>query len=107
MNPCYAPAIVFFFPFESPPVLFIFGCHGSSLPHGLFSSCGERGLLMVVASCAVEQGLQGTWAWQLWLRDSGAQAQALWCRGLFAPRHAGWSRIRVETRVSCTGRWIL
>ena len=25
--------------------LFIFGCAGSSLLHGLFSSCGERGLL--------------------------------------------------------------
>ena len=68
MNPCYAPAIVFFLPFESPPVLFIFGCHGSSLPHGLFSSCGKRGLLMVVASCAAAHGLQGTWARQLWLR---------------------------------------
>ena len=45
--------------------LFIFGCVGPSLLHGLFSSCGERGLLSVavgrlliaVASLAVEHGL--------------------------------------------------
>ena len=28
-------------------ILFILGCAGSSLLHGLFSSCGEQGLLFV------------------------------------------------------------
>ena len=45
--------------------LFIFGCVGSSLLRGLFSSCGERGLLflevhgllIVVASLVAEHGL--------------------------------------------------
>ena len=49
--------------------LFIFGCTGSPLMHGLFSSCGERGyslvlcrLPIVVASLAAEGGLWGLWA---------------------------------------------
>ena len=29
---------------------------------GLFSSCGEQGLLMAIASLAGERGLQGSWA---------------------------------------------
>ena len=45
--------------------LFIFGCAGSSLLHGLFSSCSEQGLiviavdklLIVVASLAVALAL--------------------------------------------------
>ena len=45
--------------------LFIFGCVGSSLLRGLFSSCGEQGLLFIVvhglliavASLVVEHGL--------------------------------------------------
>ena len=44
--------------------LFISGCAGSSLPHRLFSSCGEQGCSLVsvheplieVASLAVEHG---------------------------------------------------
>ena len=32
-------------------ILFIFGCAGSSLLRGLFSSCGEEGLL---SSCGVQ-----------------------------------------------------
>ena len=61
MNPCYAPAIVFFFPFESPPVLFIFGCHGSSLPHGLCSLVAASGVF--------------SWWWLLvlWSRDFRAR----------------------------------
>ena len=43
----------FFFQFDSLSIesiilfiyLFIFGCAGSLLLHGLFSSCGEKGLL--------------------------------------------------------------
>ena len=47
--------------------LFIYGCAGASLLHGLFSSCSERGLffvvvcmlLIVVASLGGEHGLYG------------------------------------------------
>ena len=50
--------------------LFIFGCAGSLLLGGLFSSCGEWGLLCscsvqalaVEAFLVAERGLQGTWA---------------------------------------------
>ena len=46
-------------------ILFIFGCAGSSLLCGLFSTCSERellsisvrGLLIAVASLVVEHGL--------------------------------------------------
>ena len=31
----------------------------------------------------------------------------MWCTGLVAPRHVGSSRTRAQTRVPCTGRWIL
>ena len=69
-----------------------------------FSSCVKRGLLLVavrgllivVASLVVEHGLQvrgfsscGTWAQQLWLLGSRAQAQQLWHTGLVAPWHVG------------------
>ena len=45
--------------------LFIFGCAGSSLLHGVFSSCGGQGyslvvmhrLLIAVGSLVVEHGL--------------------------------------------------
>ena len=42
--------LFFFFKiFDEHFLLFIyFGCDGSSLRHGLFSSCEERGLLFVV-----------------------------------------------------------
>ena len=50
--------------------IFIFGCAGSLLLGGLFSSCGEWGLLCscsvqaldVEAFLVAERGLQGTWA---------------------------------------------
>ena len=49
----------------------------------------------------------GTWAQQLWLAGSRAQAQLLWRRDLVAPRHVRSSRTRVGTRVPCIGRRIL
>ena len=57
----------------------IFGCAGSSLLHGLCSSCGKwellpiamHGLLVAVASLVVEQRLQ-----QLWHVGSGCCSQA-------------------------------
>ena len=58
-------------------VLFIFGCAGSSLLRGLFSSFGEWellfvvvcGLLIVVTSLIVERGLMAGW-----LNSYGARA---------------------------------
>ena len=49
----------------------------------------------------------GTWAQELWLAGSRAQAQELWCTGLAAPQHVGSSRTRARTRVPCIGRRIL
>ena len=99
--------------------LFMFGCVGSSLlltgflqlwragatlscverasPCGGFSCCGRR---TGFSSC-------GTWAQQLWLVGSKAQAHQLWLTGLVAPRHVGSSQTRGGTRVPCIGRWIL
>ena len=67
-----------FFTFPTRPIswqqfpstlLIIYGCAGSSLPHGLCSSCGKwellpvamHGLLVAVASLVVEQRLQQLW----------------------------------------------
>ena len=46
----------------------------------------------------------GTWAQQLWLTGSRAQAQQLWRMGPAAPRHVGSSRTRAQTHVPCIGR---
>ena len=48
-----------------------------------------------------------TWAQQLWLMGSRAQAQQLWHMGLVALRHVGSSWTRAQTHVPCLGRWIL
>ena len=49
----------------------------------------------------------GTWAQQLWLAGSRAQAQQLWCTGLVVPWHVVSSWTRARTCVPCTGRQIL
>ena len=49
----------------------------------------------------------GTWAQQLWLTGSRAQAQQLRRTGLVAPWHVGSSWTRARTPVPCIGRWIL
>ena len=46
-----------------------------------------------------------TWARQLWLAGSRAQAQQVWLTGLVALLHVGSSRARYWTCVPCTGRW--
>ena len=86
----------------------------SSLLCGLFSSCGEQGL---ISSCNAQAshcssfscGVQtlGTWAQNLRLPGSTAQAQQLRCTGWAALRHVGSSWTRNRTCVCCTGRWIL
>ena len=69
---------------------------------GLFSGCGEQGL---VSSCGAQAShcsdfswcrawLQGAQAQWLWLLGSSAQAQCSWCTGLVAPQHVGSSWIR-------------
>ena len=102
--------------------LFIFGCVGSSVlcvgflqlrragislrcgawaSCGGFFCCGAR-VLGAWASVVVACGLR-----QLWLVGSRAQTQQLWCTGLVAPWHVGFSRTRARTCVPCIGRWIL
>ena len=56
--------------------------------HAGFSSCGTR-------------------AQQLWLVGSRVQAQQLWLMCLVALWHVGSSQTRDQTRLPCTGRWIL
>ena len=65
------------------------------------SSCGTQAL-----DCAGFSSC-GTWAQQLWLVCSTAQAQQLWPTGLAAPQHVGSSWTRDQTCVPCTGRRIL
>ena len=73
-----------------------------------------RKLLIVVASYCrawttgrVGFSSYGTWAKQLRLPGSRAQAQQLWCMGLVTPWHVGSSQKRDRTNVSCNGRQIL
>ena len=95
----------FFFPIILFIYLFMFGCAGSSLLWGLFSSCSKWGLLIVVASlvsCCRARGLSSFGS--LTLR---AQAQELWYTGLVAPWHVWPSQTRDWTHVFHIGRWIL
>ena len=50
---------------------------------------------------------RGTWAQQLWLTGTRAQAQQLWHTGLVSLRHVGSSWTRDQTCVPCIGRGIL
>ena len=104
--------------------LFIWGCAGSSLPWGLFSSCEQgmlsrcgpqacfslRWLLLLWSSGSRACGLQ-----DVWLKDSvdcGSQVlehrvDNLWHVGLAALRHVGSSWTREQSYVPCIGRQIL
>ena len=84
-------------------------CPGFSLlvASGGYSLVAVCGPLTAVAASVAKHRLQGTWAQLLWLLGSRAQPQWLWHTGLAAPRHAGSSRTRDQTGVSCTGRQIL
>ena len=76
---------------------------------GLFSSCGERGLLLIAAcgllialASLVEHGL-----WDAGLNRFGSRVLAhrlLWHTGLAAPWHVGSSRARDGTCTCCIGR---
>ena len=96
-------------------IYFIFGCVGSSVAaSGGYSSlrCAGfslRWLLLLWSMGSRYAGFSscGTWAQQLWLVGSRAQAQQLWRTGLVAPQHVGSSRTKAQTHVPCIGRWIL
>ena len=67
------------------------------------STCDKQGLLIVVASLAVEPRPWGAhMLQQLWLTGSTAG-----CMGLVALQHVGYSQTRDRTCVPCIGRWIL
>ena len=94
---------------------FIFVCAGSSLLHGLFSSCRQWGLLSSCGvwashcggfSCCRVQVL-GCVAQQLQFLSFRAQAQQLWHTGLVAPQHVGSSWIRDGTHISCISGLII
>ena len=89
-----------------------------------FSSCGEvsggysslhcMGFSLLWLLFVAEQGSRhvgfsscGTWAQQLWLVVSRAQAQQLWCMGLVVLQHVGSSQTRARTHAPCIGRWFL
>ena len=89
----------------------IFGCAGSSLLCGLFSSCGTQGPLCSWSfSLRLAQGMGfsscGS-ALHLQLPGFRAQVQELQHTGLVFLQHVGSSRTRNWKGVSCTGRWIL
>ena len=73
-------------------------CAGFSLWWLLLWSTGSRHA--VFSTCS-------TWAQQLWLSGSRAQAQQLWRTNLVASRHVGSSRTGTQTRIICIGRRIL
>ena len=103
--------------------LFIFGCIGSLLLCMGFSLVAvSRGysslqctgfslqwLLLLRSMGSRHTGFSscGTWAQQLWLVGSRAQAQYLRRMGLAASLHVGSSWTRARTHVPCIGRWIL
>ena len=77
-----------------------------------FSSCGERGLLLVaVRGLLLLQRMGcsscGMRAQQLWLAGSRVQAQQLWRTGLVALQHVGYYQTRAGTHVFRIGRRIL
>ena len=102
---------------------FIFGCVGSSLLHAgfllvvvsgacsslLYAGFSLRWLLLLRNTGSRRMGCSScdTWAQQLCLMGSRAQAHQLWHTGLVAPRHVGSSQTRARTRVPYIGRQIL
>ena len=74
-----------------------------------FSSCGEQGLPLLVATLALlalSSGC-GAQALSVWASGRSTQAQSLWPTGFIAPQHmeSYWTRDR--TPVLCTGRRVL
>ena len=91
--------------------LFIFGCAGSLLLCGLFSRCGEWGLL---SSCSMRSSHCGGFSCcragalgHAGLSCCSVWAQQLWYMGLVAPCHVESSQRRDQTHVPCIGSGIL
>ena len=68
--------------------LFTFGCAGSPLLYGLFSSCGRRFFIAMTSLVAVACGLRACGLQQLQPMGSGAPAQQLWHTSLVL--HSMW-----------------
>ena len=93
--------------------LFILGCSRSSSPHGLFSHCGELGLLLVVLwmshcsdfSCcgAGALGFMGFGNYESQALEHQLNSWGAWAHLL----HGVPSQTRDHTRVTCIGRQIL
>ena len=83
---------------------FIFACAGSTLLRGLFSTCGDWGLLLLQTMDSRARGLQ-------YLQHVGSivVAPGLSSTGstVVVQRHVGSFWIRDRTCISCIGRWIL
>ena len=84
--------------FKKKFYLFIFSCPGSSLLHVGFLQPCEQGLL---SRCSARASLCSGSSY------CGAQAQQLWCTGLFALSQVGSSWTRNRTSVPCIARRIL
>ena len=89
--------------------LFTFGCAGSSLLHRLFLVAASRGssLLWCMGFSLQWLLLQYTSSRHTGFSSCCMWTQQLWLMGLVARWHVGCSQIRDQTRVPCTGTWIL
>ena len=94
--------------------LFVFGCAGSLLLRGLFSSCGKEGLLSSCGdwfshcsgfSCCRAQSVGCAGSVVAAPRPSSTGSVAV-AHGLAAAWHVGSSWSRDQTHVSCIGRQI-
>ena len=88
--------------------LFIYGCHGPSVLHGLLSSCGERGL---PSTCSVRVPHSGGLLWSTGSGLMDFSSCSTWILerscGLVALRHAGSSWMRDQTHVRASaGRFL-
>ena len=99
-----------FYLYLSLAVLDLCCCVGffpSCSAQGPLSTCNGRASHWGAFSCCRAWVLGAHGLQQLWLPRSRAQAQELWCPGLFSLWHVGSSRIWDWTHISCLGRWIL
>ena len=97
-----APAFLifsFFFNF-----IYLFRLCWVFMLHRLFSRCSEGAYSLIAVHSLLIAGI-------LWLQSPGSKQPLPWLssRGSGAPllRACGCSQVRNQTRVSCTGRWIL
>ena len=108
--------ISFFFLSLFNNLIYLFGCAGSSLLRGLFSSQGNLRLLFSWRYAGFSlRRLLSLWSMDSRVRGlkevplpgSRAQVQQVWSTSLGAPLHVGSSQTRDQTRVSCIGKQIL